>query len=178
MPDAFENRLVLLLPRLRAQAMVLCRNHTAADDLVQDAAMLALAGRNSFIEGTNFAAWAHRILRNSFISGRRRHRETIALDDAPPAALVQQPVAEDRLALRDLMQAMQELSAGQQTCLVMVGVEGMSYVEAAASAQIAVGTAKSYVSRARKSLRGMLRPGLELSMPPQHSAPMQQGAAY
>jgi RNA polymerase sigma-70 factor (ECF subfamily) len=178
MPNAFEDRLVLLLPRLRAQAMLLCRNHTAADDLVQDAAMLALAGRASFTEGTNFAAWAHRILRNSFISGRRRHRKTIALDDAPPASLIQLPVAEDRLALRDLVQAMQGLSAGQQTCLVMVGVEGMSYAETAASAQIAVGTAKSYVSRARKSLRGMMRPDMALAMSAQHRAPVQPGAPH
>ena len=60
----FHSQLVTILPKLRVQALALTRNRAAADDLVQDAVCNALSAQDSFIPGTNFAAWMHRILRN------------------------------------------------------------------------------------------------------------------
>src|SRR5947208_1172806 len=62
MPDDFHTNLVAVLPKLRIQALALTRNRAAADDLVQDTAMNALAAQDSFTPGTNFRAWIHRIL--------------------------------------------------------------------------------------------------------------------
>ncbi|HYF06504.1 MAG TPA: sigma factor, partial [Acetobacteraceae bacterium] len=72
MSDSFHDQMIAILPKLRVQALALSRNRSAADDLVQEAVAKALAARDSFEEGTNFSAWMHRILRNTFISWIRR----------------------------------------------------------------------------------------------------------
>lgn len=157
MSDHFHQDLIAMLPKLRVQALALTRNRAQADDLVQDCVVRALAARDSFTPGTNFAAWLHRILRNHFISEIRKRRETVAIDDAPPAVLARGGAdAEDKIALRELWTAMERLSPEHREALVMVTVEGMSYEQLAELTGVPVGTAKCRVFRARRQLEAML----------------------
>jgi len=156
MADQFHQDLVAMLPRLRVQALALTRNRSQADDLVQECVVRALAARESFTIGTNFAAWLHRILRNHFISELRKRRDTVTIDDAPPALMGTPADAEDRIALRELWQAMAGLSPEHREALVMVAVEGMSYEQLAELSGVPVGTAKCRVFRARRQLQAML----------------------
>jgi len=156
MHSDFHADLVALLPKLRIQALALTRNRAAADDLVQDAAMNALAAQDSFAPGTNFGAWMHRILRNRFISGLRRRRETTDIEDVPPALLAMHPGHEDRLILQELQRALGELPAEQREALFMVVLQGLSYEEVGEATGCAVGTAKSRVYRARQRLQARL----------------------
>jgi RNA polymerase sigma-70 factor (ECF subfamily) len=158
MAECFHDDLVAMLPKLRVQALALTRNRTQAEDLVQETVVRALAARDSFQPGTNFAAWLHRILRNHFISEYRKRRETVAIEDAPPAVLSGHGVAEDKIALRELWGAMDTLGAEQREMLVMVAVEGMSYEQVAEVTGVPVGTAKCRVFRARRQLQAMLLP--------------------
>lgn len=156
MTSDFHADLVAFLPKLRIQALALTRNRAAADDLVQDAAMNALAAQHSFTPGTNFRAWMYRILRNRFISGLRKRREIMDIDDAPPASLAVQAGHEDRLALQELQRALGELQPIQREALFMVVLQGMSYEEVGEATGCAVGTAKSRVFRARQHLAARL----------------------
>jgi len=156
MPSEFHANLVAVLPQLRIQALALTRNRAAADDLVQDAAMNALAAQESFTPGTNFRAWMHRILRNRFISGLRKRREIVDIDDAPPASLMVHAGHEDRLTLQELQHALDELLPVQREALFMIVLQGMSYEEVGAATGCAVGTAKSRVFRARRFLAARL----------------------
>lgn len=61
-----------------------------------------------------------------------------------------------RLALRDFRVAFGQLAAEQREALVLVGVEGFSYKEAAQMCNCAVGTIKSRVSRARRTLADLM----------------------
>src|ERR1700760_3559597 len=79
----FQDRLTSSMPKMRSWAMALTRNRAAAEDLVQDVAMKALAASGSFVPGTNFSAWVHRIMTNHFISGVRSRREYNNLDQMP-----------------------------------------------------------------------------------------------
>ncbi len=153
---SFHDALVALLPKLRVQALSLTRNRADADDLVQAAIANALAAQSSFTPGTNFGAWMYRILRNRFISDRRRLRETVDMDDAPADAFARPANQEDSLALRELRTEMARLPADQRAALVMVTVQGMSYEEVAAAMGCAVGTAKCRVFRARCTLEARL----------------------
>lgn len=154
--DAFHDDLIAALPRLRVQAMALTRNRAAADDLVQDAVAKALAARNSFEPGTNFQAWVHRILRNTFISDVRRRRATVAIEDAPADALARSGGAEERLMMGELAAALARLPAEQREALVLLTVQNMSCEEIAAATGCAVGTVKARVFRARRALQTML----------------------
>ncbi len=148
----FQEQLIAILPKLRIQAISLTRNSTAADDLVQDAVCNAIAAQDSFIVGTNFPAWMHRILRNRFISNLRRRRDTTDIDDVPQAMLASMAPHEDRLILKELDVALGRLPSDQREALIMVVIQGMSYEELADVTNCAIGTAKSRVFRARRQL--------------------------
>ena len=152
----FHDQIIAILPKLRIQALALTRNRAAAEDLVQDAVCNALSAQQSFIPGTNFPAWMHRILRNRFISNLRKRRDTSDIDDVPGSVFASEARHGDRLALKELAQAMTRLPADQREALVMVVVHGMSYEALAESTGCAVGTAKSRVFRARRQLESWL----------------------
>jgi RNA polymerase sigma-70 factor (ECF subfamily) len=155
----FHDELVALLPRLRVQALSLTRNRAEADDLVQAALTNALAAQASFTPGTNLGAWVYRIMRNRFISDRRRARETVEMDDAPADAFARAGNQEDSIAVGELRRELARLPADQRTALVMVAVQGLSYEEVAAAMGCAVGTAKCRVFRARRALEARLLGG-------------------
>ncbi|GBR56198.1 sigma-70 family RNA polymerase sigma factor [Gluconobacter sphaericus] len=152
----FHDQVIAILPKLRVQALSLTRNRAAAEDLVQDAVCNALAAQNSFIPGTNFSAWMHRILRNRFISDLRKRRETTDIDDVPASSFASPATHEDSLALKDLSMALSRLPADQREALVMVVIQGMSYEALAEATDCAVGTAKSRVFRARRQLESWM----------------------
>ena len=70
--ESFRDEFVALLPSMRAFARSLCRNRAEADDLAQTAMMNAWRARRSYMAGTNLRAWLYTILRNQYISERRR----------------------------------------------------------------------------------------------------------
>lgn len=152
----FRDQVIGILPKLRVQALSLTRNRAAAEDLVQDAVCNALAAQDSFIPGTNFSAWMHRILRNRFISDLRKRRDTTDIDDVPSSSFATNPTHEDNLALKDLSLALSRLPNDQREALVMVVVHGMSYEALAEATGCAVGTAKSRVFRARRQLESWM----------------------
>ena len=153
---SFHDQVIAILPKLRVQALALTRNRAAAEDLVQDAVCNALSAQSSFIPGTNFQAWMHRILRNRFISNLRKRRDTTDIDDVPAHTFATEAPHEDRLALKELSKAMTKLPADQREALLMVVVHGMSYEALAEATGCAVGTAKSRVFRARRQLETWL----------------------
>ena len=156
MKSDFHDQIVALLPKLRIQALALTRHKAAAEDLVQEAVCNALKAQASFIPGTNFPAWMHRILRNRFISDLRRKRETSDIENVPESVFATSAAHEDRIALKELSAAMNRLPTDQREALVMVVLHGMSYDELAAATGCAVGTAKSRVFRARRQLHAWL----------------------
>jgi RNA polymerase sigma-70 factor, ECF subfamily len=153
---SFHDQIIAILPRLRVQALALTRNRAAAEDLVQDSICNALSAQDSFIPGTNFAAWMHRILRNRFISNLRKRRDTTDIEDVPASTFSSDASHEDRLALKELSRALTRLPSEQREALVMVVVHGMSYECLAAATGCAVGTAKSRVFRALRQLESWL----------------------
>ena len=156
MNSVFHDQVIAILPKLRIQALALTRNRSSAEDLVQDAVCNALSASGSFIPGTNFAAWMHRILRNRFISNLRKRRDTTDIDDVPAHLFATEAPHEDRLALKELASAMTRLPSDQREALMMVVVHGMSYEALAEATGCAVGTAKSRVFRARRQLEAWL----------------------
>jgi RNA polymerase sigma-70 factor (ECF subfamily) len=65
----------------------------------------------------------------------------------------------DGLELRDLDRTLQQLPAEQRAALLLVGMEALSYREAAKVLGVPVGTVMSRLSRARERLRALLAEG-------------------
>jgi RNA polymerase sigma-70 factor (ECF subfamily) len=154
----FHEQLKSVLPRLRIYARSLTRDRDAAEDLVHDTVVKALAGRHSFQPGTNLAAWLFRIQRNEFISGLRRQRPTVPVDAA--AESISHPAhQESRLIMREFIAAFGKLPTAQREALVLAVLEGLRYEVIAAHTGVSVGTVKSRISRARDSLERLLLEG-------------------
>src|ERR1700722_13571791 len=68
--DTFEQLALPLFPSLYNHAFWLTRDQAEAEDLVQETFSKALRAFDSFQSGTNFTAWAFRILRNTFLTSR------------------------------------------------------------------------------------------------------------
>src|SRR5215469_16105794 len=171
----FKNELLALIPFLRAFARSLTGNQEGADDLAQETLVKAWQSRSTFIPGTNLKAWLFTILRNQFYSDRRRAWRQAPWDqDAAeriPGSSAEQSWAAE---LSDTGRALAQLSDEQREALILVGAGGFSYEDAAAICHCAVGTVKSRVARARKSLLSILEG--EDPLPPA-SHPAEGGAA-
>ncbi len=72
MSDRVMNEIEDHVPALRRHAYRLTSSMDRAQDLVQDTLLKAISKKDQFEEGTSLKAWLHRILFNTFISGKRR----------------------------------------------------------------------------------------------------------
>ena len=152
-----RDEIVAHLPALRAFALSLTRNASAADDLVQDTIVKAWTSFDRFTPGSNLRAWLFTILRNTFYSSRRRAgREVSDAQGVFAARLAEKPEHDGRLALRDFAVAFEKLNDEQREALILVGASGFSYEEAAEMCGVAVGTVKSRANRGRKRLVELL----------------------
>jgi RNA polymerase sigma-70 factor, ECF subfamily len=150
----FQDHLTGFLPKMRVWALGLTRNRAAAEDLVQDVAVKVLLANESFVPGTNFSAWVHKIMINHFISSVRNKREHNDLDQAPEISV--SASQEERAGIRELNVAYQRLPKEQKEALHLIGLQEQSYEEAAVATGCAVGTLKSRVHRARTLLRAQM----------------------
>jgi RNA polymerase sigma-70 factor (ECF subfamily) len=148
------------MPRLHGFAMSLCRDREKANDLTQEALLRACANIDKFKAGSNMMAWLVTILRNQHCSNyRRQQREVEDIDGTYAGTLVSQPEQITRVEYAELCAALAELPDGMRRCLILVGVDGLSYEEAAKACKCSVGTVKSRVHRARARLAATLSIG-------------------
>lgn len=164
---SLRDGILAAIPKLRAFAMSLTNHADQADDLVQDTILRALSNLHRFEPGTNLDAWLFTILRNSFRSEyRKRKREVEDGEGAFAARLKTHPSQQSHLDFEDLRSALAQLPLDQREALLLVGAEGMSYEEAAAVCNVAVGTVKSRVNRARSKLAALLKLSSEAEIGP------------
>ncbi len=141
------------LPALRAYARNLCGDPHLADDCVQDACIRALSAFVRFDEDRHFRPWIFRILRNEWLQRLRRDRRMTAMtDEEIQGRLVDTRTPEDAAGGADLMAEISRLPPDMADAIGLVLGLGFSYEEAAEACNVATGTMKSRVSRARTIL--------------------------
>ncbi|HEU0199316.1 MAG TPA: RNA polymerase sigma factor [Burkholderiaceae bacterium] len=155
------------IPRLRRYARALTGSRAAADDLTQDTLERAWNKRalwraEAGVEGGNLRGWLFAVMHNVFINGIKRARPTESLDDAETAAAEPSAPAasvETGVRLQELHTALQRLADGQREVVLLVGLEQLSYAEAAQALGVPIGTVMSRLSRGRERLRQLLEEG-------------------
>jgi RNA polymerase sigma-70 factor, ECF subfamily len=153
-----QDELGKLVPNLRAFARSLSGNADQADDLVQETLVKAWKHRSSFEPGTNLKAWLFTILRNAFLSERRKRKFEVEDKDGSYAARVSVHGSQSgHMDLVDFAKALELLPVEQKEALLLIGAEGFSYEEAGVMCGCAVGTIKSRVNRARAKLAELLQ---------------------
>ncbi len=150
------------LPGLRRYARGLAGSLAAADDLVQDTLERALRNLASLDQRDRLGGWMRTILYRCFLDDVRRRRgigATVDVADLDNDLALSTPAADhsDRL---DFLRALQGVSVEHRQILLMIGVEGLSYREAADELNMPIGTVMSRLARARAHLRAVLSDGL------------------
>jgi len=156
-----RGEILSLLPQLRGFARFLTGQAALADDLVQETVLRALAALDQFAPGTSMKAWLYTIARNLFyeqVRHGRRERDVMS-DYARRPDRPESGTGEGEAdALRDLDGAIWRLSPRLREALVLVGVQEMTYAEAAHVCGVTVGTIKARVSRARSQIMEYMTP--------------------
>jgi RNA polymerase sigma-70 factor, ECF subfamily len=142
---------------LRRYARVLTRNRTYADDLVESCLLRALATRHLWQEGTDLQVWLFTMMHNLHAGNvRRMLREHRGAGVAIAALAAMQPDPVARLELLDFDRAIAKLPEPQRQAILLLGVEGMRYAQAASILRVPVGTVRSRIARARERLRELM----------------------
>jgi RNA polymerase sigma-70 factor (ECF subfamily) len=148
--------IIQLLPRLRRFSYALAGDPVKGDDLLQEACARAFASLHQFELGTRLDSWMYRIIRNIWLNHKRASRvrgTVIDIDEAPEQQGEDgRDVAESRMTLVRVLDAMVKLPREQQELIALVCIEGVSYQEAARILDIPVGTVTSRLARGRRTL--------------------------
>jgi RNA polymerase sigma-70 factor (ECF subfamily) len=170
MADAryFEELTIPMLDALYRLARTLTGDEHEARDLVQSTYTKALQRFESYRTGTNCRAWMMRIMRNTWID-ELRHRKvagpSVPLEEQWLESPADRPTHEaeadfgnllERFSDAEVISALGELPEQQRMALFLFDVEGLDQQEIAEVLDVAVGTVKSRVSRARSVLRDKL----------------------
>lgn len=169
--ESFEELLKAVLPRAYAAALHFTRDESDAEDLVQEAALMALRGFHTFRPGTNFGAWFLKVLHNAFLMRCRRsasvEKRTVSLDAPEPCFLQARlqgtglapegpdPAAEffSRLNEGRVSRALQALPLEYRAVAGLYFVEDLSYAQIAEIVGCPLGTVRSRLHRARALLQ-------------------------
>lgn len=147
------------IPHLRRYARALVRDADEADDLVQDCIERALVRLHQWRDRNSPRQWLFTIMHNLYVDEVRKHQRRTT---GPALTVIDgdQHAAEPRqlahLETRDVLAALHALPDERREALVLVGVEGFNYRDAAAVLGVPVGTLMSRLARGREQLRAML----------------------
>ncbi|MFA6903088.1 MAG: RNA polymerase sigma factor [Gallionellaceae bacterium] len=144
------------IPRLRRYARALTGDRSRADDLVQDTLERAWGKLHLWRRGSDMRAWMFSIMHNTFINHiRKKQLDAVSMDDEA-LEIPTRATQEDALQMRDLTSAIDKLPYEYREVILLIGLEQMSYEEAAQVLGIPLGTVMSRLSRGRERLRNIM----------------------
>jgi RNA polymerase sigma-70 factor (ECF subfamily) len=176
--DAFNELVLAYQHQVYNLAYRIIGDPASAADATQDAFISAYQSLSRF-RGGSFKSYLLRIVTNRCYDELRRRKrrpvtsfEDVEIDEDANPMLVNggenpEEYAE-RQEMADVIQAgIETLPPDQRVALVLSDVQGMSYQEIAEVTEVALGTVKSRLARARSKLRDYLRDSGEL-LPPRY----------
>ncbi len=155
---AFERLYEMHVRRMYALCLRMVSDHRNAEELTQDIFVRAWEAIATFRFQSAFGTWLHRLGTNVVLghlrSEKRREGKVSTTEDLEAFANgVRQAMPETKL---DLERAIASLPDGAKEVLVLHDIEGYRYREIAEMTQIAEGTVKSQLNRARRLVREAL----------------------
>jgi RNA polymerase sigma-70 factor, ECF subfamily len=157
--DAAGRLLERYMRGCRAVALAVAGTEADADDVCQDAFVIAMERIDECRQPERFGAWLLQIVRNRARNVVRDAtvRRTLPLDVTAPA-IGRSPADEaERAELRErLLAALAELPEREREVLLLHDLEGWKHWEIAERLELPPGTARSHLHHARRRLRQLL----------------------
>lgn len=155
---AFERLYEMHVRRMYALCLRMVSDHRQAEELTQDIFVRAWEAVSTFKFKSAFGTWLHRLGTNVVLghlrSEKRREGKVSATEDLEAFETgVKHAMPETKL---DLERAIASLPDGAKQVLILHDIEGYRYREIAEMTEIAEGTVKSQLNRARRLVREAL----------------------
>ena len=152
---AFERLYRRHVGRVYGLCLRLTGQRDTAEDCVQETFINAWRGLRRFQARSAFSTWLHRIAVNAVMSRHRGLAALLEVSSPEPLSEEARHAVEDGPPI-DVETAIAALPAGARHVLVLVGLYGFTHQEAAEALDIAVGTSKAQLHRARALLAARL----------------------
>lgn len=161
--DSFQTRLLGLQNNLLNFAYQLTANREQAQDLLQDTTLKALDNEDKYVDNVNFKGWIFTIMRNIFINNYRQNaRKATVIDQTED--LYHLNISQDSglstpegsYAVKEISLALNSFSDDYRIPFNRF-VAGYKYNEIAEKMNLPLGTVKSRIFFARKTLREQLK---------------------
>ncbi|MDP4185281.1 MAG: sigma-70 family RNA polymerase sigma factor [Bacteroidota bacterium] len=159
----FNNSLLSLKDRLMYYALSLTSDPDKANDLVQETFLKALYYRDKFTQNTNFSAWVHTIMKNTFINDYRKKvkaRNTFYGSNNELhlkfAKSKLYPSPDSFFSSKEIVKEIRNLTDEYRIPFRMF-LDGYKYKEIAEQLNLPLGTVKSRIFFTRKKLEKSLR---------------------
>lgn len=153
---------------LYSYALVLSRNRTEAEDLVQETCLRALRAMERLRPDSTAKGWLFTILRNIWFNQLRQWRTAPEIVELDLDGNGQNKTADTRndphatyvgnIEQEQVRGAIHQLSQEFREIIILREYEELSYQEIATVLECPVGTVMSRLARARSKLRGLLSP--------------------
>lgn len=140
--------------QIYALCLRMTANKAAAEDATQDAFIQAWNKLDSFRGDSAFSSWLHRIAVNVVLTQLRKNKRELERLQGMPTG--ETATADTGHQLPDIEKAIAALPTRARHVFVLVGVYGYTHEQAAGSMDIAVGTCKAHLHRARQMLAEQL----------------------
>jgi RNA polymerase sigma-70 factor (ECF subfamily) len=145
------------IPILFNLARRLADTAAEAEDIVQDAFVRAYQKIHLFAGRSTLSSWLYRICLNVGLEHLRRKKGTFSSDDMQDTSLAAvEPDQKSLILRRKLEKAIKQLPDGCRTVFILHDIEGFNHKEIAAQLNLAEGTSKSQLFKARAMLRKIL----------------------
>jgi RNA polymerase sigma-70 factor (ECF subfamily) len=165
---AFEKLVSLYSKKIYNYCYRMAGNKEDAEDILQDVFVKAYRSLNGFRRNSQFSTWLYRIAYNACIDHHRKKKivtvPVLGVDEEGRQLVTE--IASDGPSLEEqvlsnerklaVQKAIAKLRPEYRTVILLREIDGLSYDEIACVLNIPLGTVKSYISRARETLRASL----------------------
>ncbi len=145
------------IPILFNLARRLTETTAEAEDIVQDTFVRAYQKIHLFAGRSTLSSWLYRICLNVGLEHLRRKKGTFSSEDMQDTSIAAvEPDQKTLILRRKLEEAIKQLPDGCRTVFILHDIEGFNHKEIAAQLNLAEGTSKSQLFKARAMLRKIL----------------------
>lgn len=151
----------LLYQQFYSYAMSICLryapNMEEAQEILNDSFLKVFKNIKQYNQEKPFRLWLRRILINTAIDYyRSRNNNLTCIEEVPTLYIKENPSILDDLALREILDLVQELPTAYRLVFNLYVMEGYKHQEIAEKLGISEGTSKSNLAKARKQLQRKL----------------------
>lgn len=158
-------------------ALKMLKNPEDAMDVSQEALIKVFKSIKSFNFESAFSTWLYRIVTNTCLDFLRKQNKNVYSIDNPiytedgeierdiPGDLSDTPeeMLEKKLTKELVNNSIEKLDENHRVVIILRDIQGFSYDEISSILECSIGTVKSRINRARKSLKDILLKEMELN---------------